>query len=153
MFKYKVIRNILSCPRGGTFSAIFCPAWWGICRFLRAIKTNPHLYPGVGWVGVYFDRCISLSYFELLIVFKFPQPRVDCSLYPQQISFDPQGSVGSISQAYHLAYHLHVHIAIYLKQKNMCNITDLYSWIWLYRGMEILHRSHLSQQNPIFSDN
>ena len=47
-----------SGPRGGAFSAISCPAWWGICRFLRAIKTTPHLYPGVGWVGVYFDWCI-----------------------------------------------------------------------------------------------
>ena len=37
-----------SGPRGGPFSAISCPAWWGICHFLRAIKTNPHLYPGVG---------------------------------------------------------------------------------------------------------
>ena len=50
----------LSDPRGGAFSAISCPAWWGICRFLRAIKTNPHLYPGVGWVGVYFDWCITV---------------------------------------------------------------------------------------------
>ena len=59
LFNYKLIRNIFSCPRGGAFSAISCPSWWGICRFLRAIKTNPHLYPGVGWVGVYFDCCIS----------------------------------------------------------------------------------------------
>ena len=44
-----------SGPRGGAFSAISCPARWGICHFLRAIKTNPHLYPGLGWVGVYFD--------------------------------------------------------------------------------------------------
>ena len=50
-----------SGPRGGAFSAISCPAWWGICRFLRAIKTNPHLYPGMGWVGVYFDWCITVS--------------------------------------------------------------------------------------------
>ena len=50
----------LSGPRGGSFSAISCPAWWGICHFLRAIKTNPHLYPGVGWVGVYFDWCITV---------------------------------------------------------------------------------------------
>ena len=45
--------------RGGAFSATSCPAWWEICHFLRAIKTNPHLYPGVGWVGVYFDWCIK----------------------------------------------------------------------------------------------
>ena len=44
-----------SCPKGGAFSAISCPTWWGICHFLLAVKTNPHLYPGVGWVGVYFD--------------------------------------------------------------------------------------------------
>ena len=43
----------------GAFSAISCPTWWGICRFLHAIKTNPHLYPGVGGLGVYFDWCIS----------------------------------------------------------------------------------------------
>ena len=61
LFNYKLIRNIFSCPRGGAFSAISCPSWWGICRFLRAIKTNPHLYPGVGWVGVYFDWCISIT--------------------------------------------------------------------------------------------
>ena len=59
LFNYKLIRIIFSCPRGGAFSAICCPAWWGIRRFLRDIKTNPHLYPGVGWVGVYFDWCIS----------------------------------------------------------------------------------------------
>ena len=41
---------------------LICPAWWGICRFLRAIKTNPHLYPRVGWVGVYFDWCITISF-------------------------------------------------------------------------------------------
>ena len=40
-----------SGPRGGAFSAISCPAWWGICHFLRATKTNPRLYSGVGWVG------------------------------------------------------------------------------------------------------
>ena len=47
--------------RDGAFSAISCPTMWGICRFLRTIKTNPHLYPGLGrggGVGVYFDWCI-----------------------------------------------------------------------------------------------
>ena len=48
LFKYKLIRNIFSCRKGGAFSAISCPTWWGICRFLHAIKTNPHLYPGRG---------------------------------------------------------------------------------------------------------
>ena len=52
----------LQLPQGwGIFFAICCSAWWGICRFLRAIKTNPHLYPGVGWVGVYFDWCIIVE--------------------------------------------------------------------------------------------
>ena len=51
----------LQLPQGWGISAISCPAWWGICRFLRGIKTNPHLYPGVGWVGVYFDWCITFS--------------------------------------------------------------------------------------------
>ena len=45
-------------PGVGAFSAISCPAWWGICRFLHAIKTNPNLYPGLGGLGVYFDWCI-----------------------------------------------------------------------------------------------
>ena len=49
----------MSCPRGGAFSAISSPAWWGIRRFLRDIKTNPRLYPGEGWVRVYFDWCIN----------------------------------------------------------------------------------------------
>ena len=49
----------LQLPQGGAVSALSCPAWWGICHFLRAVKTNPHLYPGVGWVGVYFDWCIN----------------------------------------------------------------------------------------------
>ena len=40
-----------SGPGGGAFSAISCPAWWGICLFLRAVKTNAHLYPGVGGSG------------------------------------------------------------------------------------------------------
>ena len=48
----------LQLHQGWGISAISCPGWWGICRFLRAIKTNPRLYPGVGWVGVYFDWCI-----------------------------------------------------------------------------------------------
>ena len=61
LFNYELIRNIFSCPRGGAFSAISCPSWWGICRFLRAIKTNPHLYPGLEWVGVYFDWCITVG--------------------------------------------------------------------------------------------
>ena len=30
-----------------------------MCRFFHAFKTNPHLFPGVGWVEVYFDWCIS----------------------------------------------------------------------------------------------
>ena len=34
------------------------PAWWGICRFLHTIKTNPHLYPGIGGLGVCFDWCM-----------------------------------------------------------------------------------------------
>ena len=45
-------------PGVGHFSAISCPAWWGIYRSLHAIKTNPHLYPGLGGLGVYFDCCI-----------------------------------------------------------------------------------------------
>ena len=39
---YKLIRNIFSCPRGGAFSAISCPAWWRICGFLCTIKTDPY---------------------------------------------------------------------------------------------------------------
>ena len=31
---------------------------------MRAIKANPHLYPGVGWVGVYFDWCIISSIWD-----------------------------------------------------------------------------------------
>ena len=61
LFNYKLIRNFFSCPRGGALSAhLSCPAWWGICHFLQAFKTNPHLYPRVGGegVGVYFDWCI-----------------------------------------------------------------------------------------------
>ena len=59
LFNYKLIRNTFSCPGGGAFSAISCLTYWGICHLLRAVKTNPHLYPGVGWVGVYFDWCIN----------------------------------------------------------------------------------------------
>ena len=59
LFNHKLIRNIFSCLRGRAFSAISCPAWWGIRLFLRDIKTNPHLYPGVGWFWVYFDWCIN----------------------------------------------------------------------------------------------
>ena len=40
LFNYKLIRNIFSWPRGGAFSAISCPAWWGICHILHAIKTS-----------------------------------------------------------------------------------------------------------------
>ena len=49
----QLIRNIFSCRRGGAFSAISCPTWWGICRFSHAIKTNRG-------IGVYSDRCIML---------------------------------------------------------------------------------------------
>ena len=47
---------------GWAFSSISYP-WWGICHFLHAIKTNPHLYPGVGEVGIYFDWCIIMHAF------------------------------------------------------------------------------------------
>ena len=59
LFNYKL--------RGGAFSAISCAVWWSVCRFLHAIKTNPH-FPsiflggegeGVG-LGVYFDWCINI---------------------------------------------------------------------------------------------
>ena len=62
-------QELISCPRGGAFSAISYPAWWGICHFLRAIKTNPHLYPAVGWVGVYFDWCITSQVWKVLKTF------------------------------------------------------------------------------------
>ena len=45
-------------PGVGHFLLFPAPHGWGICRFLHAIKTNPHLYPRVGWVRVYFDWCI-----------------------------------------------------------------------------------------------
>ena len=39
----------LQLPQGwDIFLLIFpAPAWWGICHFLQALKTNPHLYPRV----------------------------------------------------------------------------------------------------------
>ena len=52
--------------RNGLCSAISCPAWWGICRLLHTMKTNPylHVYPKVRGVGVYFDWCIMASEVE-----------------------------------------------------------------------------------------
>ena len=45
------------------FPAKYFSTWWGIFHFWHATKTNPHLYPGVGGVGVYFDWCIRVCLF------------------------------------------------------------------------------------------
>ena len=84
--KTAFFRNIFSCPRSGAFSAISCPAWWGICRFLCAIKTNPHLCPGLGWVGVYVDWCITWNLSQHKLSFVSASLRfLCCSILGQTI--------------------------------------------------------------------
>ena len=51
----------LQLSQGWGIFCYFLPRMVVICRSLHAIKTNPHLYPGVGMVGVYFDWCIKMT--------------------------------------------------------------------------------------------
>ena len=58
----KFISNIFSCPRGWGISCYFpqniSPHGGAFVSFCTPYRTNPHLYPRVGGVRVYFDWCI-----------------------------------------------------------------------------------------------
>ena len=82
-FVNKFIRNVFSCPRGvGTFCYFLqniCPRSGTFVTFCRLLKTNPHLYPGVEGVRVYFDWCIALCIISFICMYLIYCPGPSCS--------------------------------------------------------------------------
>ena len=44
----------------GGFTSQYAPVGWEFAKICNDVKSNPHLGPGWGGVGVSIDKCISV---------------------------------------------------------------------------------------------
>ena len=55
----KSVRELKRFPHlGGGFTSQYAPVGWEFAKICNDVKSNPHLGPGSGGVGVSIDKCI-----------------------------------------------------------------------------------------------
>ena len=55
----KSVRELKRFPHlGGGFTSQYAPVGWEFAKICNDVKSNPHLGPGGGGVGVSIDKCI-----------------------------------------------------------------------------------------------
>ena len=56
----KSVRELNRFPHlGGGFTSQYAPVGWEFARICNDVKSNPHLGPGWGGVGVSIEKCIT----------------------------------------------------------------------------------------------
>ena len=81
----KSVRELKRFPHlGGGFTSQYAPVGWEFAKICNDVKSNPHLGPGWGRVGVSIDKCISqpkTDKYHLVIFLNFPF----CSSFQESI--------------------------------------------------------------------